>query len=182
MSLNGFAPCESGRALPLSGRVRRVKGRAVYDSSAWLSTSNPVDATTCAGSVRVASGSPGFGPHGNQVDDRDPGALAAGSARRRARNVRLKRTRHGPSVPNRRVDLRHEVGGVGGVEIRRLGRVDRRTAADGNVPVELSVRGEARRSFERCIGRFDARVIVRHDFWLLFQTIATTGMFSRTAV
>ncbi len=37
--------------------MRAVKGRAVYDSSAWHSTSNPLAAITMGGSVRVAVGS-----------------------------------------------------------------------------------------------------------------------------
>ncbi len=40
-----------------AGCARAVYGRAVYDSSAWQSTSKPLAATTFAGSVRVVSGS-----------------------------------------------------------------------------------------------------------------------------
>ena len=42
---------------PLRPRTAVVKGIAVYDSSAWLSTSSPDAAATAAGIVRVLSGS-----------------------------------------------------------------------------------------------------------------------------
>ncbi len=57
MSLQGLAPLLIGRSAGRSGRGRRVWGRAEYDSSAWLSTSKPLAATTPAGSVAAASGS-----------------------------------------------------------------------------------------------------------------------------
>ena len=40
-----------------TGFARAEKGRAVNDSSAWQSTSNPLAATTCPGKVAVHSGS-----------------------------------------------------------------------------------------------------------------------------
>ena len=57
MSLIGFDPWYAGRSTGRSGRGRWWNGSAVYDSMAWLSTSNPLVAATCGGIVRVLSGS-----------------------------------------------------------------------------------------------------------------------------
>ena len=46
-----------GRAPGDAEAVRAVKGRAVSDSIAWQSTSNPLAATTPAGNVAVTSAS-----------------------------------------------------------------------------------------------------------------------------
>jgi len=56
-SLYGFAPCASGRASGVAGRSRWRYGFAVNDSRACARTSNPLQATTAEGNVRVASGS-----------------------------------------------------------------------------------------------------------------------------
>ena len=57
MSENGFAPCETGRAMPFAGLRRRGYARAVSDSSAWLMQSKPVAATALRGNVAVTAGS-----------------------------------------------------------------------------------------------------------------------------
>jgi len=46
MSLIGFEPWYVGRSSGRAGFGRRLNGIAVYDLSAWLSTSDPVDAAT----------------------------------------------------------------------------------------------------------------------------------------
>src|SRR4249920_3835375 len=53
-SLHGFLPWLIGLGNPYA---RDEKARAVNDSSAWQSTSNPLAATTSAGSVYVHVGS-----------------------------------------------------------------------------------------------------------------------------
>ena len=57
MSLIGLEPWYAGRRDGRSGRGRKVYGKAVNDSIAWLRTSSPLDAATCGGMVFVFSGS-----------------------------------------------------------------------------------------------------------------------------
>ena len=117
----------------VAGAARRVNGRAVYDSSAWHSTSMPLAATTAAGSVardaRIDDASlgrsrgdamPVFACVREPVEDRDAGDLAAGAGRRRAGDVRRERAGHGARVAERRVDVRAKRRRVRRVQVRRL--------------------------------------------------------------
>ncbi len=91
-----------------------------------------------------------------EVEDRDAGALAAGPRRGRARDVRRERPRDRRALSQRRVHVLLERCGIGGVEVRRLGGVDHRTAPDGHVTVDARVRRECRRFAERAVGGLDA--------------------------
>src|SRR5512142_2797129 len=57
MSLYGVDPWYGGRWLGCAGRGRLVNGRAVYDSTACVSTSKPQAATTPPGRLSVVVGS-----------------------------------------------------------------------------------------------------------------------------
>ena len=52
------------------------------------------------------------------------------------------RTGHRASLADRLVDIRQEVGRMGGIQVRCLGGVDHRPAADRHVAVELRLRRE----------------------------------------
>ena len=59
------------------------------------------------------------------------------------------------ALADRRVDVRHELGGMRRVQVRGLAGVHDRAAADRDVAVEAAVGGEPRRVLERRVGRLD---------------------------
>ena len=69
--------------------------------------------------------------------------------------MRFERTRNRAAFADRRVDVGHEIRRIGRVEIGGFGRVDRRTAADGNEAVERARLRERRCRLERTVGRLD---------------------------
>lgn len=90
-----------------------------------------------------------------QIEDRDTGHLGAGAAGRRARDMRLQRTRNGLALTDRRVHVGKKIVGVRSVKIRRFGRVHHRAAADRDEAIEVAFLGEFRRRLERTIRRLD---------------------------
>ena len=119
--------------------------------------SKPVAATTFAGSVRVTSGSTSATSGISRREMMPVFALSAVSVKIEMPVVSepvpdvvghamcgLHRSRDALSGADRRVDVRHELRRVPGVEVGRLARVDHRAAADGHVAVDVRFAREAR--------------------------------------
>ena len=105
----------------------------------------PAAAVTPAGWVRVSAGSttasvgrsrawlmPGLDLQRQHVQHADRGALRAGAGRGGHGDQRLERVDRRPAPADRRVDVVHQLAGVGGQQVDRLGGVDARAAADGD--------------------------------------------------
>ena len=76
--------------------------------------------------------------------------------------MRLQRTRHGAKLAVGQVDVGQEIGGVGGVQIGRLGGVHGRAAAQRHEAVEMAVPGEVGGGEERFVGRLDGDLVENH--------------------
>ena len=103
-----------------------------------------------------AVGNAGFGVHLQQVKDGHASGFAAGAGRGGDGNQRLQFARHRSPFANGWVDVGQKVGGPGGVEIGRLGRVHAGAAAHGYIAVKFAVGGKANGLLKRFIGGLDA--------------------------
>ena len=122
----------------------------------------PAAAVTIAGWLSVRSGSttaevgrsrgwlmPVFTCCGEDVEDADRGALAAGPGRGGHGDQRQQRLGRRSAAADRRVDVVEQLAGVGGEQVDRLGGVDRRPAADRDDRVERAGVARRRRSRRR---------------------------------
>ena len=175
-SENGFAPCDTGRPTPFAGLSRRGHARAVSASSAWLMQSKPVEATMAAGSERVTSGSISATVGVSRREMMPVFALSAVSLKIEMPVVSepvpevVGQAMCGFSAPghalpraDRRVHVGHELGRVRRVQVRGLAGVHHRAAADGDVPVEAALGGEAGRVLEGEVRGLDLDLVVDRD-------------------
>ena len=137
----------------------------------------PAAAVTIAGWVAVRLGSttarvgrsrgwliPVFTFSDEHVEHADGGALAAGAGGGGHGDERQQRVDRRGGLPDRRVDVVHQLAGVGQQQVDRLAGVDRRAAADRDHRVERAVlAGEADRVGHRLVGGLDVHPVVRRD-------------------
>ena len=95
------------------------------------------------------------------VQHRDRGRLAPGPRRGRDREVRQQRTGGLHAAADRRVDVVHHRRGVRDDQVRDLGGVDRRAAADGDEAVDARVQREVRGGLQRVERRLDPHAVER---------------------
>ena len=67
------------------------------------------------------------------------------------------------AAADRSVDVGEEIGGMGGIEVSRLGGIDNRTAADRYKAFEIALAGKVGRGLKRYIGRLDSDLILEGD-------------------
>ena len=67
------------------------------------------------------------------------------------------------AAADRSVDVGEEIGGMGGIEVSRLGGIDNRTAADRYKAFEIAFAGKVGRGLKRYIGRLDSDLILEGD-------------------
>ena len=101
------------------------------------------------------------------VQDRHGRRLGARARGRRDGQKRLQRARRGLSAADGGVDVVHDLTAVRRYEVRDLRRVDARSAADRDEPVEVSFLGEVRRRLKRVVRRFNARAVPHLDLYAL---------------
>ena len=111
---------------------------AAVTIAGWLSVSAGSTTASVGRSARVAD--PGLHLQRQHVEHADRGALRAGAGRGRDRDQRQQRLGRRQRLPDRRVDVVHQLAGVGGQQVDRLRGVDRRAAADGQDRVERARR------------------------------------------
>src|SRR5438105_9304189 len=95
----------------------------------------------------------GLGVHLLEVEDGDPGGLAAGAAGGGDRNQWLESPGHWLPATDGWVDISKEIGGVRCVQVRGFGGVHTRAAAHRDEAIESASSGEADRILERAVSR-----------------------------
>ena len=141
------------------------------DSSAWDSTSSPLQATTCAGRVSVQSGSTSASvgrsageamPVFASIDSRSKMAMPVTSLPVPEVVGQAMCGASGPGTgvpaPTGALTYARKSAGMGGVEVGRLRGVDHRSAAHGDIAVRPGFQRESRCRLEGFIGGFDVDI------------------------
>ena len=122
--------------------------------------------------LEVPVGNAGFDVPIRQVHNRHPSGLASRAGCGGYGNEGFDRAGHGFALPDRRVDVREKIVGIGGEQIGGLGRVYRRPAANADIALVLAFNGDCYRVFERDICRLDAHP-VKH---VVFNALGLEGL------
>ena len=132
---------------PAGGRHRRGQGPRVVR----------IDNPQCR--FQVAMRDAGLGVPGHQIEDRHAGGFAAGAGRGRDGDQRFERAGDRLALANRRVDIVEEVGRIRGVQIGRLGRIERAAATHCQEGVKPAGRRKLGSILKTGVGRFDRDAI-----------------------
>ena len=105
-------------------------------------------------------GDAGLGAHSQVVEHRHPGGLAAGTGGGGHGHQGLEGPRDRLAAANGVIDVGQQLGGVGGVEVGRLGGVDAGAAAHGGKAVATALLGGADRLSKRGVARLHPGFVV----------------------
>src|SRR5258708_6051796 len=109
--------------------------------------------------LESSMGDAGFGVQWRVIENRDAGGLAAGSSGRRHRDQWLEWTGNRTALADRGIDVFQKIRWIGGIEVRGLGGVYRRPAADRDQRVEAPLSCKIGSLAKRRVGGLDSNSI-----------------------